>query len=439
MSQRQATDRYGLPLSVASLRARDAYVAGVDCILAATAGWQEHLLGAIEAEPDFALGHIALARGHFVVAEVKEARAAAARARELAERATPRERSHVHALALGIEGKPPESLDATRAHLAEYPRDAMVLAPATGVFGLIGFSGRAGREQEMYELLRGLKPYYPGDWWFESMLAFAACEYGRLDEALTHIESSMQANPRSAHGAHVKVHVLYEMGEMQRSLDYLEHWMPDFDRRGLLHCHMSWHVALCNLTLGRLDRAWDVYRSSIQPGAAWGPPINVVSDSAAFLWRCELSGQARRPELWQQVNRYALECFPKAGVPFADVHTVLACVATGDHGALEKLIDEMRARLEAGKLAPGPVVPLLAEAFSAYANERWEVAVRKLEEALPETVRIGGSRAQRDLVEMTLIAAYLKTGRAEDARKLVARRETRRAAVCVAGYALNSA
>lgn len=427
-------DRYGLQLSVASSPVRDSYVAAVDCLLAATAGWKEHLQSAIEAEPDFALGHIALARGHFVVAQMNEARAAAGRARELAERATPRERSHVHALALAIEGKPTDSFDTTCAHLAQYPRDAMVLAPATGVFGLIGFSGRVGREQELYELLRGLASQYGDDWWFESMLAFAACESGRLEEARTLIERSMEANPASAHGAHVKVHVLYEMGEMQRSLDYLESWMPGFDRRGLLHCHLSWHVALCALSLGKLDRAWDAYRSGVHPGAAWGPAINVVSDSASFLWRCELAGESRRPELWQQVSRHALESFPKAGVPFADVHTALACVASGDPAALEKLVAEMRARLEAGKFAPGPVVPLLAEAFSDYAGERWDLAIEKLEKALPETVRIGGSRAQRDLVENTLLAAYLKAGRAEDARMLIARREARRPTVSVAGF-----
>jgi len=254
------------------------------------------------------------------------------------------------------------------------------------------------------------------------------------DEALALIERSMQGNPRSAHGAHVKVHVLYEMGEMAKSLDYLEGWMPEFDRRGLLHCHMSWHVALSALALGKVDRAWEVYRAAVHPGASWGPAINVVSDSASFLWRSELSGQPRRPELWQQVSRYALEAFPKAGVPFADVHAALAHAASGDPTALDRLVGELRARLEAGKLPPGPVVPLLAEAFFAYANEDWEGAMRKLEEALPETVRIGGSRAQRDLVETTLLATYLKIGRVEHARKLVAARIDRRPVVPLAGF-----
>jgi hypothetical protein len=59
-----------------------------------------------------------------------------------------------------------------------------------------------------------------------------------------------------------------------------------------------------------------------------------------------------------------------------------------------------------------------------------------LEAALPETVRIGGSRAQRDLVEHTLIAAYLKAGLSERARRLVARRMDRRATIGVAGFAM---
>ena len=42
-------------------------------------------------------------------------------------------------------------------------------------------------------------------------------------------------------------------------------------------------------------------------------------------------------------------------------------------------------------------------------------------QAVPETVRIGGSRAQRDLVEWTLAAAYIKADRPEDARALLAR------------------
>lgn len=427
------SDRYGLPVSTRSAEALRAYVAGADCILAANAGWREHLGRAIEADPGFALAHIALARGLFLDAETKPAREAAARARAAAVASSERERSHVHALALSFEGRPADALAATRAHLARWPRDAMVLAPATGVFGLIGFSGRQEREQELYALLADLAPHYGEDWWFASVFAFAACETGRLGEAADRIERSLAANPRNAHGAHIRVHVWHEAGELARVRDYLDAWMPGYDRRGLLHCHLSWHVALTALALGEPERAWRAYLAAVHPGASWGPPINVASDAASFLWRAELAGEPRRPQLWRDVRAFALKSFPAAGLVFADVHTALACAACGDSAELERLLGELRERLDAGRLAAGAVVPGLVEGFAAYAKEDWDRAIRLFEQALPETVRIGGSRAQRDLVEHTLIAAYLKAGRAGDARRLIERRSGRRAPVTVAG------
>ena len=415
-------DRYGLSITTSSTEARDQYVAGVDALLAASAGVENHFRRAIEADPAFALPQIGLARARFLKAEVPAAREVGARARTLAEAATPRERSAVNAIALAIEGKVPDSLAATRAHIAEHPRDALVLSPATGVFGLIGFSGRQDREGELYELLAPLAKHYGEDWWFDSMLSFAACESGRLDEAWRLIERSMAAFPRSAHGAHVKAHVLYEMGEPGKGLDYLDSWMPGYAKEGLMHCHLSWHVALFALKLGDAERAWKEYRAGTHPGGSWGPPLNIVSDAASFLWRSELLGETVQPAMWREARDYALKAFPKAGVPFADVHTAVACAASGDFAALDKLVGELNERLAAGKLASGGVVPMLAEGFGAYAKKDWTAAIRLFEQALPETVRIGGSRAQRDLVERTLAAAYAKGGRPEDARRLLARR-----------------
>jgi len=79
-------------------------------------------------------------------------------------------------------------------------------------------------------------------------------------------------------------------------------------------------------------------------------------------------------------------------------------------------------------------VATIAEGFRAYAQNDWNAAIRHFEQARPETVRIGGSRAQRDLVEHTLLAAYLKAGRPADARQLIAKRTGRQAAVGVAGF-----
>ena len=200
-----------------------------------------------------------------------------------------------------------------------------------------------------------------------------------------------------------------------------------------MHCHISWHVALFALMLGDTARAWQVYEAQVHPGGAWGPALNVATDAPAFLWRAELAGHARREPLWREARDYALKSFPKAGIAFVDVHRALACVATNDRDGIGAVMTELEQRAAAGRSPAGEVVPQLAAGFAAYGRGDWAQAIAGLEQALAGTVRIGGSRAQRDLIENTLLAAYLKDGRAADARRLVAAHADRRPSVPVAG------
>jgi len=429
------SDRFGLPISTSSQAARDAYIEGCDCVLSAEYGAEAHLQRAIAADPDFALAHVALARANFLVGDMAQARQAAARARELEATVSERERSHINALCLPIEGKGGQALDATRAHLAQHPRDAMVAAPATGVFGLIGFSGRQDREPEQIEFLDELRPHLANDWWFQMVYAFALEEMGRLDEALELIERSLAVRPGSAHGAHIKAHVLYEQGEDRAALDYLSAWLPKYPRQGLMHCHISWHMALSHLVLGDAKSAWDIYRSQVHPGAAWGPALNVATDAPSFLWRAELAGQARQADLWREAHAYVQKVFPKPGIFFVDVHRGLTAIATGDDDGVSALVAELERRANAGQSPTGDVVPRIARGLHAYARGDWTTAIATLDPVLGECVRIGGSRAQRDLVSNTLLAAYLKAGRAAEAHRLLSGVADRRPSLAVAGLA----
>ena len=411
-------DRFGLDLHTGSAAARDAYVAGVDGVLGALPGEVETLIRAVAADPAFALAHIALARARFIRMQIPAAREAVALARALVDAASERERSHVHALALAMEGKPVDSLAATREHLARWPRDAMVAAPVAGVFGLLGFSGRAEREAELLEFMDSLAPHYGDDWWFALAHAFAACEMGQLDRAATLIARSLAGEPRSGHGAHVHAHVLYEQQAHGAASEYLEAWLPGYDRQAVMHCHLSWHLAMSALGQGDAARAWQLFRTSVKPGGAWGPPLNLLTDAASFLWRAELAGQPRDEALWRELRDYATHYFPKAGVTFADVHVALVLVANGDDAGVERLAAELKERHAAGRLAAGEVVPRIVEGLGAYGRGDWNRVIEELEAALPEAQRIGGSRAQRDLVSRTLFAAYLRAGRSEEARKL---------------------
>jgi len=385
--------------------AHDAYVEGVGLLLAAKPGPERAFQRAIDADPEFALAHAGLARAQFMAARIPAAKAAAAKARELMPKLPERERTNAEVVLLTLDGASAKAYALAREHLRQYPTDAMVLAPCTGVFGLIGFSGRKGREQELRQLMDELAPHYGEAPWFLVQHAFAQVESGDTELARKTIERAMRLDPESAHGAHVKAHVHYEANEKEQGLTFLQQWLPGYAKEGLLHCHINWHIALWQMELGDHESAMKTYLLGVHPGGAWGPPINVFTDAAAFLWRSELAGQKRDVERWFEVKRYGDQSFPAAGLAFADVHRALAYAATGDERALETMLGELHDREQAGKLLAGSIVPHLAAAFDAFARKDYAKAVSLIEPHMAEHERIGGSRAQRRLVELTLAAA----------------------------------
>lgn len=408
-------DGYGNTISTGSAAARDAYVRGTDLLLAAQAFMAAPFEEAVAADPGFALGHAGLARARQFGGDLGGARAAIDTARGLTGGITGREAAHVNALGLLIEGRGPEALAAIREHVAEHPRDAIVAQTCTSVFGLIGFSGQPGREAEMLAFNAALLPHYGEDWWCLSQYAFALCETGQLAKASTVIDRSLALNPANANAAHVRSHVWYEEGDAASGIGYLADWVGRHDRNGMLHGHLSWHVALWSLERGDVARMWAVVDADVAPGVAQGQPINVLTDTASILCRAELAGVEVPAERWRAVSAYAAEMFPRTGNAFVDVHAALAHAMAGNGEALERIVAE-----PAGPAAD--LVPDVALAWRAMAAGRWAEAARHLVAAMADHARIGGSRAQRDLLELSLVSCLLRQGRGEEARDIVALR-----------------
>jgi hypothetical protein len=406
------TDRYGNALTSTSVDARNAYVAGVDLLLSANIGAEQQFRRAITYDDGFALAHVGLARTLQVYGQFVGARAAMDRARELASGLSARERGHVVALGHLIDGNNTAALAAVREHLKLYPCDAMVLAPCTSALGLFGLSGIAGRDKDLRTLLDALAPAYGDDWWFGGMHAFAQIETGDLGLGLATIERALAGNPRNAHGAHIRGHAYYESDEAASGLQFLRDWWGGYSKTAQMHCHISWHLALWELELGNTSAAWDIYHSYLKPGASWGPPLNALSDCASFLFRAEMAGELRDPALWRDLSAYATRWYPEPGVCFADVHAALAHAFAGDAEALGKIVSGARG-------AAADIVAPVARAFGAFCRQAWPEVVADLMPIMTTHERVGGSRAQRDLVEYALVVSLLRTGRSGEARHLL--------------------
>jgi hypothetical protein len=411
-------DRYDCELSTTSLAARDAYVTGCDLLLSANPGGELLFERAIAEDEAFLLGHAALARSLQGIGRPQDGKACLARAQHLVSRATDREKSQFSIVENLLDGRSTVALEEIYRHVQSWPRDAMALAPATGVFGLIGFSGKTGREQAQLEMLQPLAIHYGNDWWFLGALAFSEIEQGLLDVGRAHVEMSLRGNSRNANAAHVSAHGYYESGDVSDGIRFLRDWLKAYSVGSPLHCHLHWHLALWALQNGNLDDAWSIYHASLRPGVCIGPQINRLTDSASFLFRAELAGEPSDDTLWREVSDLAAELFPDAGIAFVDIHAALAHAMAGNGDLLARLTEHPKG-------LTGDLVASASRAFSAFARQDWQGVLSELQPVLGEHERLGGSRAQRDIIEYTMACALMKSGREDETKRLLYSRRGR--------------
>src|SRR5579872_320661 len=429
------TDRYELPLSTASPAARGAYVEGCEAKLTMYPGAIEAFDRAIAADPGFALAHAA--RAHLLLerGDAAAARASMAAAKSLAAGLSAREGSHVAFFDLLVAGDAEGALSALYAHLNAWPRDAVVLGTTAFTNGLIGSSGRAGQKRALLDLLDGLAPSYGDDWWFTAHHGMALSENGQRDAARPKIDRSLGQNPTNPWAAHARAHLCYEEGDANAARDFLACWLTTYPRDGLLYSHLSWHLALGHIEAGDAAAAFRLFREAFSPDVHSGPPRGKVNDAVSFLWRWELAGHPRDAEAWRMMHDFATSAFPRAGAAFSDMHIALAEVVACNDAALEARARQIDELARNGRYPSGPCVPAVSCAFAAFERRDFSAAISALEPIANELERIGGSRAQLDLVEFTLLKAYLGANRLDDARRMLSVPRRNPSGIPVAGLA----
>ncbi|WP_245173181.1 FAD/NAD(P)-binding protein [Streptomyces aureus] len=412
-ARRRPLDAHGLPLSTHA-EAAAAHRTGLERVLKVRAGAEDAFARAVALDPGFALGHAALALlGHECGADVDVPRALADARRCARERADERERSFVEVVTRRVRGEGSDGgAGALLGHLAAYPADALALAAAVPT---IAFSGVGGLDPACaLDLVERAAPAYGGHWFPDSLLAFLRQDQGRHDEAAELAGRALAAEPASGHAAHALAHVHYESGDHARGRDWLDAWVSGHGRGAVHRAHFSWHVALHELALddpAAVRRRWF---AQLAPGRVSG--VRALVDSGSLLWRARLSDSWRGPVPAADVlDSVAREIVERPATAFTALHAAVALTAAGDLAALRRLRDHAAG---ADPVQREVVVPL-CEALAALLEERFQDAARGLDALLPVLGRVGGSAAQREVVEETLLYALVAAGRCEAARRLL--------------------
>jgi len=113
----------------------------------------------------------------------------------------------------------------------------------------------------------------------------------------------------------------------------------------------------------------------------------------------------------------------RPATPFVGLHAALALAAAGDLPRLSALRSHC---LGTSEPALRTTVASVCEALLAAGDHRWGEAARVLADVLPGLPRVGGSAAQREIVEETLLYCLVSDGQAERALALLDGRLDRR-------------
>lgn len=412
-------DRHGNPLTTTP-EAAAAFDRGLLRVLRVQSGAEQAFAEAVRLDEGFALGHAALALVTHELGSSGDPAAALATARAtLDHRATERERSLVDVVTHRLHGTRLDGDRALRAHVDAFPRDGLAVSVAVPT---IAFSGVTDLQHEAWALVESLRPAWGDDWFFSGLLAFVRQEQGRYDEADRLSARSLEREPGAGHAVHARTHVFYETGAHAEGLGWLDGWIREGGHEASHRAHFAWHAALHELALGSVEDLRRRYEAQLAPPVVSG--VRALVDSASLLWRCRVTG-SWDDELPVRAVLDSVDdrLLAQPTTPFTAMHAAVALAAARDVAGLARLRAHAAAR-------PHPVmrdvVVALCDALTAVAEERWDDAVRTLRLLGPWVVQLGGSDAQREVVEETLLLALVRAGRCAEARRLLEARLDRR-------------
>ena len=173
--------------------------------------------------------------------------------------------------------------------------------------------------------------------------------------------------------------------------------------------HLGWHEAL--FALEGLDTADARCASSTTTSTPARIEITLQRvDAASLLWRLRLLG-ADVGDRWQQlVAGWPLDAAAAGRSVFNDAHATMALIGAGETARAREWVAlcsdeaERRGRLERATVSRDVGAPLM-HGLLAFGAGRYADAAAAIAPLRERLARIGGSHAQRDVVEQTLLAA----------------------------------
>jgi hypothetical protein len=328
-----------------------------------------------------------------------------------------RESAHLAALDHRLQGARAAAVAVLDRHLMRYPFDLVAHQSAVLIDGFLG------RFHWIRDRSARALPFWSKDQsGYATLLAFHAFgaeEAGDYARAEDESRAAAEFEPLSFWPHHTVAHVMEMTGRPEDGLGWMAvrepMWStPDHVNR----VHIWWHKALFHLELGQYEAALALHDGPIR--ATQRPLCLSLTNAAALLWRLDASGVevgdrwAEQADLWQ--GHADGKC-----LVFGDVHAAMAELRAGREALVERRLAAMRETAAGSREAAaiyGKVGIPVVEGLAAFHRGAWAEAVERLLPARFDLWQIGGSYAQRDVVDWTLTEAAVRGGQRDVALAL---------------------
>jgi len=371
-----------------------------------------------EAAPDFAMAHLGKA-WVFTIANDPGLRTQAA---ALVETARPlplneREQAHLAALSHLVQGARAAAVTVLDRHLMRYPYDLVAHQGAALTDGFLGrfhwVRDRSARALPFWSRSQ------PGYGTLLAIHAFGLEEAGDYTRAEDESRDAAELELLSFWPHHTVAHVMEMTGRPEDGLGWMAAREPLWSTpHHMNQVHIWWHKALFHLELGQYEAALALYDGPMR--ATQRPVALSLTNASALLWRLDTLG-CNIGERWRELAELWQGHADGKCLVFADIHAAMAELGSGQEALVERRLAWMRETAADGVEAAGLYrtvgIPIV-ESLAAFHRGAWAEAVERLLPARFDLWQIGGSHAQRDVVNWTLTAAAVRAGQRDIALSL---------------------
>jgi hypothetical protein len=354
--------------------------------------------------------------------------AAARTAWETLSKTVANEREQAHAAAIGswLAGDWKGSAALLDDLLYRFPTDVLALMIGHQLDFFLGDA--ANLRDRPLRSLREFAPDDPHAPFVRGMAAFGLEESGHYGQALDTGLAAVDANADDVWAIHAVVHTFEMQGLVDEGIRFLGSEATRWETGNMFTAHNWWHLALYHLEAGDPQRSLDIYDTEIHNAGSAGVPIEML-DASALLWRLFLDRVDTGDRFPMLAQAWAPKLAGETWYAFNDLHGVIAFAGANRLDDIRSVIEARRRWLEEGHRVNETNVQMTSEiglpacrAVLAFIEDRHDDVIELLMPIRRDFHHFGGSHAQRDALQRTLLESALRSGRYELARALTSER-----------------